>query len=63
MLGVTFYYMLNGEYPFEDREDVKKKCGKEGGFDYRVEVEKSKYRNLGAITPQVCEFFKRVFAY
>lgn len=38
MLGVTFYYMLNGEYPFKGYEDIKRKCEKEGGFDYKSEV-------------------------
>jgi hypothetical protein len=62
MLGVTFYFMLNAEYPFmgEDIQGViSKKC--EGGFNYKAQVEQSKNKNVKTATQEVCDFFNKVF--
>lgn len=58
------YFMLNGEYPFSGEsipDDIKQKCDKEGGFDYKSLVEQSKNANLKSATHEVCDFFRKVF--
>ena len=62
MLGVTYYFMLNGEYPFPAEstfEAIKSKCEK--GFDYKESIENGKSHNLSSATPENCEFFRKVF--
>lgn len=63
MLGVTFFFMLNGEYPFGGGEGVQGEIAKrcEGGYDYQKEVEKTKNRNGKTATQEVCDFFRKVF--